>query len=92
MNYNFKCTTCNYKTFIPKYRNNGRDYTSKGNRIMCPNCVTDLVPVKKEGFGTNFLRFQSSSPQQKQEHLKKRSHEHFKKNIAEKKRDMVKNK
>jgi hypothetical protein len=38
-----------------------------------------------------FLKFSSSTPQQKREVLKKRSHEHFKKEVEEKKRFMDKN-
>lgn len=51
----------------------------------CPSCGNIREEVKKEApeslKGIYFGKFRAMSKEQKQESLKKRSHEHFKKNI-----------
>ena len=57
---------------------------------VCPKCGDYMKYIKEhEGFTTNIGEFQMAEKGKKTEILKKRSHEHFKKHIAEKKRDMI---
>lgn len=77
----FTCPNANCKK-------NGKEieilkYSSK-NPPVCNECQTKLEFIKShEGFCTNFGSFESMTPIQRQESLKKRSKEHFKKEIKE---------
>ena len=54
------------------------------SKVTCPNCGSERTKILGESCGV-FAKFSSMSPQDKQKALKKRSDEHFKKNLKEKK-------
>lgn len=83
----------------PRYAQ--RDYYSSVSVVMrdgeplckqspCPACGKIREEIKKETpvdlKGVYFGRFRAMSKEQKQESLKRRSHEHFKKHIAQERR------
>lgn len=61
------------------------------NEQLCPECGELLKCVGRPSTVTPLLKFHSKSVEDKKKILKKRSHDHFKKEIEEKKRDMDKN-
>lgn len=61
----------------------------EGNAEVCLECEEPLVLKGYVPFG-GFLRVQSSTPAQRQEILRQRSKEHYKKEIKERKHEMLK--
>ena len=62
---------------------------SEHKDLICPHSKK-LLKVMGECVSGGYLRVSSMTPDQKQVVLKKRAHEHFKKNIEEKKHEMNK--
>ena len=64
-----------------------------GNHVICPHCgkereeVNEDIPLSEKNIGINL--FQGKSIEQKREALRDRSHQHFKKEIKERKEDML---
>ena len=59
--------------------------------IVCKRELVVVIPEYKSSEGPYYGKFASMSPIEKRQVLKKRSHEHFKKEIKEKKDWMDKN-
>lgn len=72
-----------------------RDGRLVGKNAICPHCgkerkevnANDNVPLSEKNIGVNL--FQGMSTEQKREALRKRSHQHFKKEIKERKDGML---
>lgn len=87
---NFKCPKCLRKFTIPKYKIAitpfGSIYKAEGNQLLCndlTHSMEALVPIEKEGEYT--VAMGSSKVEGKNKmvnYLKKRSKDHFKKDIA----------
>lgn len=87
---NFVCNSCKKEHTISSYRMKpGGIYLDKYNKPILCSCEskTELSFIEKpwDGKIPNFGKFSSMSMEGKKEMLKKRSHEHFKKEIQEKK-------
>lgn len=91
---NFKCKSCKKIHSVSSYRlsikNDEKVYvdpkTKEALRCECSKkTILEYVEGKFNGFCTTFGKFSSMTPDQKQEVLKKRSKEHFKKEINEQK-------
>lgn len=95
MENNFICD-CGEETFIPSYRMivkvSGNIYKDKsGNELLC-KCGKKLKEkqIDKEFGVPLFGKFSSMTSEQKREVLKKRSSEHFQKDLSEKREQMHK--
>lgn len=90
---NFHCPDCAYDFYVAQYSFSIIDqntvYKSKttGKRIICPKCNNEgIKPIDKEGdFKTLELgKYRMRSIEDRQAHLKERSHKHFEREIKEK--------
>lgn len=79
--YTYKCKSCgSLQDEVHASNITTKEYSKK---LACSSCKEEGKMVwspTKLNFGT----YESSTPEQRKEILKKRSHEHFKKNIEEK--------
>lgn len=101
MTNNFQCKSCDQVFFIPAYTFKFDDsnkqiffHKSTGQRITCIRCKSENIKfIEKPGDFTtvNLGKYTMKSVEQRQEHLKKRSHEHFKREIKDKKRQIDQN-
>jgi hypothetical protein len=86
---NFICPTCKKEHTIPEYKMkmDCRYYDNNNNLLICDcDAKAELVSMAKwDGSCPAFGKFSSMTVQEKQSVLKKRSHEHFEKEIKEKK-------
>lgn len=95
----FNCKKCKTEYEILSYsiilKNEIIKYVDSKTKTVfnCKKCKTELLKVEEkiEGFCTNFGKFNSSSIEDKKNILKKRSSDHFKKEIKEVKYNMDKN-
>lgn len=88
----FKCTNkyctqneipLNAPIYIMRAKNGVTTYHYKNNgrQIVCPTCEEPLSIIEEfDGFATARSMFNSRTPQQKKEILKRRANQHFKKN------------
>lgn len=95
MDHNFSCLSCGKQHSISSYSFNGTNYLDKKSKqILRCDCVEktilDNIPVEWDGSAPNFGKVASMSPSQRSEVLKKRSKDHSKKEILDRKRDMTK--
>lgn len=95
----FKCKSCKKIHTITSYSSVVRNekvvqVDSKTKKEFLCDCnkktQLEMIEEKIDGFCTNFGKFASSSQKDKAKILKERSTKHFKKEIAEVKRDMIK--
>jgi len=87
MQNNFKCPKCGKEYAISRFRVTSNGHKDKfGRTIKCNECDVELEYIAVKKGIPQFGKFASLSPQEKAKVLKKRSHEHFKKHIAEKKK------
>jgi len=73
-------TEFNYPVVKIKYKEQGKIYTfENGNEIICPNCGKPLSYIEEfKGYGKWLGSFDSRTPQEKKEILKKRARQHDK--------------
>jgi hypothetical protein len=99
MTNNFKCKNCSFEFFVAQYSikiiNNETIYNYKttGKRIECSKChYNNIKSIDKPGdFKTLELgKYSMQSISQRQESLKQRSHNHFKREIKEKQHEINK--
>lgn len=92
---NFTCLNCKTNFFVSSYSvilknlNPTYKYKFTGKQIECPDCKSQEISyLEKPGdFKTLELgKYSMLSIPDRQESLKKRSHEHFKREVEEKKR------
>ena len=97
MEQNFFCITCEKGFVIGRYRTKIVDGETqycdkKFKELVCDICSKPLVNIKVfDGFAITYGKFASSTPEQRAKILDKRSHEHFLREIKEKKVHMDKN-
>lgn len=92
MENNFKCNSCGKEFFVPRYTFKlilqSITYYYRGKRIECPSCNSvciDKIVIPGDYSSTSLGTYTMKSIQERQEHLKKRSHDHFNKKIKDKK-------
>lgn len=85
---NLECGDYNKTTTIPEYHVAIRSgvtifLDNYKKQIICPTCGKPLVRLKEEfgGFCTNVATFNSKSPQEKREILKKRANDAYRRNV-----------
>lgn len=73
-------TKFNYPVVKISYNQNGKIYKfENGGQIICPTCGKPLIEIKEfKGYGKWLGSFDSRSPEEKREILKKREREHTK--------------
>lgn len=81
--YIYKCTICGEEKEVfhhsSRVTGNSDDYE---NEIVCEKCEVPYT-MKRKIVAPSFSAISSMTPNERREALKKRSHEHFKKNIEE---------
>lgn len=92
---NPKCPNYGKKEQLSSETYKYRDGRLVGEHIQCPECGVEReevnpnkdIPLSEKNIGIGL--FAGMSKEQKQEVLKKRSHEHFKKNVEERKEGLM---
>jgi hypothetical protein len=92
---NFKCLNCDKEyhitNFIISQGNSKISYKTKNHKILTCECGEELKSIEKPFSGIPFFgKVSSMSLQDKQKELKKRSSQHFNKEIKEKQHEMHK--
>lgn len=91
---NFICE-CGKSKFVPKYTTsikNGGFVYKEGNKEISCECGKIMKAIERQFSGVPmFGKFASASREEKTEMLKKRSKEHFKKNIEDQRQEMSTN-
>lgn len=91
MENNFKCN-CGKEYFIYKYTQKESGFFDKFGKELCCECGDKLISIPKatSPFLLNIGKFNMMSREEKSKSLKKRSSEHFKKEIFEAKHEQLK--
>jgi len=91
MENNFRCE-CGKQFFIQRYISKTSGYFDKFGKQLCCDCGEKLVSIPKttSPFLLNIGKFNMMSREDKSKALKKRSSEHFKKEIFEVKHEQLK--
>ena len=89
----FKCESCinqeDYTSYSIVIRNYKTIYKHKNQQIVCKICQGEMIPEEIPGeYSVMPTIFKQMSPSEKKKILKQRSNLHFKKEIAEVKREM----
>lgn len=92
---NPKCPNYRKKEYFSSETYKYRDGRLVGEHIQCPECGAEReevnpnkdIPLSEKNIGIGL--FAGMSKEQKQEVLKKRSHEHFKRNVEERKEELM---
>ena len=98
MEANFLCTHCGNKFYEPNYSVSfsmgSLVYKYKGQFIHCPECdkmELEFIEQEIKEYNVYFGKFHSMNDQDKKKVLRKRSKEHFDKNLKERKNYLDKN-
>lgn len=92
---NPECPECGKKEYFSSETYKYRSGRLVGEHSQCPKCGVEReeinpnknVPLSEKNIGIGL--FAGMSKEQKQEVLKKRSHEHFKRNVEERKEGLM---